>query len=658
MSRLRAAARIVIGASVACVAACGPRDPRAALSDKNIAYSPDAFVAEARAGHADSVKWFLDAGMDPNARDANGVTALAAAASNGNTDIARQLIAKGVDLKAERPVPQLPLMLAIRAHRSDLAVLLLDSGAHAYVQDDQWAPLMLASFLGDTRTVEALLRHKPDVNAKNDRGMTALLFAASGGHAPIARALLDNGAAIDAQDGGGHTALMLAANNGHADVVKLLLHRHADSKKANRAGATAASLAAGNGEQEILSLLGRPAATAASQSSTSTPSTSPAASSADEQTYDEAAKAAWRYIERNYRPATGLIDATAGYPYTTVWDIGSGIGALYAGHELALIDDAEYDRRIRRLLETLSTIDLYDRAAFNKVYATSTGKMIARGNRPSERGYGWSAIDLGRLLVWLKVLAVNQPAYANDAAKVVARLAMPRLVEGGYLRGEDLDHGGAPRTYQEGRVGYEQYAARGFAAWNTKPDKALRLDENSITMTIMGQQLPADIRGGDRITSDPLILMGLELGWDPPMDAFATAFLAAQQTRYQQTGKVTLLAEDAIGRPPYFFYYYCAFANAKSFGIDVQDPRGVVEQPRWVSSKAAFAWHTLRPSAYTAQALRLVQAARTPAGWGSGIYEGSGTPTGTLNVNTAAVILEAALVHARGGPILKTTGSH
>jgi hypothetical protein len=119
---------------------------------------------------------------------------------------------------------------------------------------------------------------------------------------------------------------------------------------------------------------------------------------------------------------------------------------------------------------------------------------------------------------------------------------------------------------------------------------------------------------------------------------------------------VTLTAEDAISRPPYFFYYYCAFANGKAFGLDVQDPRGAVEQPRWVSSKAAFAWHALRPSAYTELALRTVAPARTPAGWGAGVYEGSGGSTGTLNVNTAAVILTSALFQSRGTPLLQAGG--
>jgi hypothetical protein len=369
--------------------------------------------------------------------------------------------------------------------------------------------------------------------------------------------------------------------------------------------------------------------------------------------YADAGTTAWRYVERYYQPATGWVDATSGYPYTTVWDIASSLAALYAGHELKLLDTTEYNRRMRRALQTLKTIDLFDSAAFNKVYSTRTGSMAGRDQRPSKQGYGWSALDIGRLLVWLKIVAANQPQYADDAAAVVGRLMMNRIVRDGYLSGEDLDTSGQPRLYQEGQIGYEQYAARGFALWGFVPQKAMSMRENGVPVTVMGQTLFADIRGRDCVTSDPLILMGLELGWDRETEEQARQLLAAQEERYRKTGRVTVVAEDAVNVPPHFFYYYCAYSKNKDFAIDVQNQRAAVENPRWVSSKAAFAWHVLLPSPYTELALRTVSPARALNGWSSGVYETSGESTGTSNINTAAVILTATLVHMTGEPLLK-----
>lgn len=375
----------------------------------------------------------------------------------------------------------------------------------------------------------------------------------------------------------------------------------------------------------------------------------------DRRLYTDAAATAWAYVDRHYRPSTGLIEPTSGYRYATVWDIASGLSALYAAHELKLLSTADYNLRVSKALDTLTTAALFDEGGFNKLYSTTTGQMVGTDGRATSRGFGWSALDIGRLLVWLKIVAEHQPQHRDAATKIVSRLAMDRIVTGGYLYGEDLDQAGAVRRYQEGRIGYEQYAAHGFALWGASPVRALRLHENSIPITIMDVPLPVDIRGGDRLTSDPLVLMGLELGWDMETEQVALQFLRVQEARYRNTGLVTLTGEDAVDIAPHFFYYYCAYTNGKAFGIDVQDRRAVVDGPRWVSAKAAFAWHVLRPSAYTDLTVQAVSRARGAAGWSSGVYEGSHAPTGAPNINTAAVILTAALVHAHGGPVLRDT---
>lgn len=371
----------------------------------------------------------------------------------------------------------------------------------------------------------------------------------------------------------------------------------------------------------------------------------------DQRLFDDAARSAWAYVERHYVPATGLVDATAGYAYTTVWDVASGIAALYCGQALGFLDEAEYDTRLRRVLATLRGMGIVEGTAFNKVYSTRTAAMIGRDERPSARGYGWSTTDLGRLLIWLRIIADTQPQYAADAAAIVKRLDFTRLVADGYTWGEDFDAAGKPRRYQEGQIGYEQYSARGFAAWGANVDRALDLDANGVPVKIMGRTVYADARGRDRLTSDPIILMGLETGWDPPMERLARQVLGVQEVRYRQTGRFTLVAEDAISRPPHFFYYYSVYTHRKAFGVDVQRLGAFVDQPRWVSAKAAFAWHALLPRQYTRIAMRTVQPARTAGGWGSGVFEGSGQSTGTLNVNTAATILTAALVQRRGLPL-------
>jgi len=369
----------------------------------------------------------------------------------------------------------------------------------------------------------------------------------------------------------------------------------------------------------------------------------------DRDVFMDAARTAWTYIDHEYNAQTGLVNSVAGYKYATVWDIGSGLLALFSANQLGLLPDADYDQRMRRALQTLTETRLFDNGAFNKNYHTETGRIAGRnGQEEATRdGYGWSALDLGRLLLALKIIAANQPQYAEQAQAIVARVDFSRLVAGGYLRGEDLGpQSRRARAYQEGRLGYEQYSALGYAAWGHPPERALRISD-ARPITILGVPLLADTRGGDLLTSEPFVMYGLEAGWTPEIRDLAWRVLAAQEARWRQTGSVTVVNEDALNGPPYFLYY-SVYADGKEFPVAPPEGAAPGPTPRTVSTKGAFGWHALLPSAYTWLAVQKVAAARTSRGWGAGVFEESGRISGGENVNTAAVILEATLFTRRG----------
>lgn len=380
---------------------------------------------------------------------------------------------------------------------------------------------------------------------------------------------------------------------------------------------------------------------------------------ADERRYFmEAARTAWRYGEHFYRSGSGIIAPVPFYDYATTWDLGSSLAMLYCARELGFLPQADYVARMKLALGTLSRLALFDGAGFNKDYRVRNAAMVDRHRQSSSKGFGWSVTDIGRLLVWLKIIALHDPALAPTAEAVVRRLDFSRLVKDGYLWGEDLAPNGKRRIYIEGHIGYEQYAAQGFALWGHRPAKALRLSENAIPIPVMGHTVAADSRQRDRLTSEPFILAGLEVGLTPDMRRLARAVLGAQEERARRTGVLTIVSEDALDDAPHYFYYYCIFSNGKHFSIDVQDPDAVVERPRWVSTKAAFGWHALMPNGYTRRALEAVQPARESRGWSSGVYENSGRSTGTLNVNTAAVVMTAALYALEGEPMLARDHRH
>jgi hypothetical protein len=366
----------------------------------------------------------------------------------------------------------------------------------------------------------------------------------------------------------------------------------------------------------------------------------------------EVAEAAWAFIDRNWHDATGLVSATDHYAVVTTWDMGSMLAALYSAHGLGLIEEAEYDRRMARLLETLATVDLYDGVAFNKAYDSRTGRMVDRRDRPSAQGYGWSVLDLGRLLSWLRIVHQQTPRHASAARGVVQRLDFGALVEDGYLIGGNLERGRTV-TYVEGRIGYEQYAAEAFARWGHEAPLSASLTENTEPVNVNGYAVLADTRGRDRLTSEPFVLLGLELGWSDEMRPLASNVLGAQRARYESTGTVTVVSEDAMTEPPHYFYYYSLLLNGQTFVVDAQGARQAMDGPRWVSAKATYGWHALLPDDYTALAVAAVAPAVVPGqAVYSGVYEEDGRRAGSANVNTAGVILQTLLFREGGLPLI------
>ena len=369
-------------------------------------------------------------------------------------------------------------------------------------------------------------------------------------------------------------------------------------------------------------------------------------------TLEAAAARAWSYIEAHYQAGTGLVGTVPNYPVATLWDIASTIAAYHAARDLGLLDAAGYDSRMGRLLATLESMPLFEGIAFNKAYDTRTARMVDREGRASATGYGWSALDLGRLLAWLRIVAAREPRFAPAAERIVDRLDLDAIVARGWLVGGERLRGGTQR-FQEGRLGYEQYAARGFALWGAEAVHALDWTRSTRPVAIDGVTLLEDVRPNGCLTAEPFALEGLELGWDDDGFRLAGGLLAAQRARTDRTGIPTMTGEDASDSPPHYFYYYCVLLDGEAYAVAAHGQRRAPEGPRTISTKMAFAWYALTPNVYTRRVVDAVAPAALDTGWAAGLHETDRSPAGPTNVNTAAVILEAALFAAHGRPLLR-----
>ncbi|MES2523425.1 MAG: ankyrin repeat domain-containing protein [Gemmatimonadota bacterium] len=160
----------------------------------------DAPVADAvMKGDSTRVRLLIKQGLDVNAAQADGMTALHWAASRGDAATTRMLVSAGARLDAmTRNGNYTPLHLAARSGRADATKSLLDAGAN--------------------------------VNAiTTTGGATALHFASSNGDAATITALLDKGAPVDAREGAwSQTPLMWAAAANRVAAVEALIKRGAD----------------------------------------------------------------------------------------------------------------------------------------------------------------------------------------------------------------------------------------------------------------------------------------------------------------------------------------------------------------------------------------------------------------------------------------------
>lgn len=108
---------------------------------------------------------------------------------------------------------------------------------------------------GKLKELKKLISDGADVNAKNEYGNTALIYAACCGHNDCLSALIVAGADVNAKNDDGNTALTLAAGNGHKDCVAALIAAGADVNAKNNNGWTALILAAWNGHKGCVKLL-------------------------------------------------------------------------------------------------------------------------------------------------------------------------------------------------------------------------------------------------------------------------------------------------------------------------------------------------------------------------------------------------------------------
>lgn len=229
---------------------------------RHIDFKVEKWLQAAERGDLAAVNDFLDSGIDVNAGNSIGKTALMRATWGGHVGVIRVLLDRGASLTLQNsfghtaltialsrslrdhnggPDPRpLEMLLAAGARYELREAVMMNDVALARARLDEGAdpdtgagtyegPLLkLAAEDDQPAIVDLLLDRGADIEATDDLGRRPLLSAASSGRTAVVRRLLDRGADINGDDWSDQTALSEAAVHGHRDVVALLLSRGAE----------------------------------------------------------------------------------------------------------------------------------------------------------------------------------------------------------------------------------------------------------------------------------------------------------------------------------------------------------------------------------------------------------------------------------------------
>ncbi|MBB1313714.1 DUF3131 domain-containing protein [Aliivibrio sp. SR45-2] len=351
------------------------------------------------------------------------------------------------------------------------------------------------------------------------------------------------------------------------------------------------------------------------------------------------AKKAQYYFDRNWNENTGLTDSVQGYHHVTMWDVASDISAQFSLEGLGLQSKEFTHRKLKRLLTTLLEAPLYQSKLPNREYSTKTGKPSGRYSNTKSNGNGWSALDIGRLLIWLHIIKQEKEELAPLVDNIVSKWSLASSVHNKTLYGTKL--GKQSEHYrQEGRLGYLQYAASGFALFGF--DVSESYQKTDIDKVII-DDIPfyIDSRNMPFSTPDPYVLTRLELGeptaWWDQLDTIYTL----HKTKEKQTKRLWVFGEDAMNQTPWFAYNNIFFYG-KSW-LSTSAGGKPIEVFQVFSNKVAFGLSVIYDDEY---AERLVENVIANSLYSrsvpTGIYSDGLTNT-AHNINTNSMILSSLL---------------
>jgi ankyrin repeat protein len=185
---------------------------------------------------------------------------MVAAEGKNREEIFKTLLKAGGSIDAERTAKNKTALMffAESDGKEEFVKLIIEVGAVIEAKDNEGrTALMFAIKNNRIKNFEALLKAGADIEAKNNSGRTGLMIAIENNRIEIINIFLIGAkrANIEARDNRGRTPLMIAIENNKIEIVKILIELGADINAKDNKGQTAMELALAAGFKEITQLL-------------------------------------------------------------------------------------------------------------------------------------------------------------------------------------------------------------------------------------------------------------------------------------------------------------------------------------------------------------------------------------------------------------------
>ena len=267
---------LILLVSILSFAACGARSdettPEMAqnmLKLRGFNFTEPEFFRAIKLNDGVAVKGFLQGGINANAKNKEGETALTYAIQYAETPLIKLIVEKA-DINARDGLGNSPLHLALTKKKDDIFKLLLEKNAdvnvsgRANAKTNDQTVLYVAVARDDEELVRQLLERGADPNIPDSAGSLPLVEAVIDANASpnIVKMLLDKGADVNKTEteNGAH-ALIFAAQNAQLssdarrEIVKMLLDKGADKSIREKDGKTALDWAKEKKNAETVELL-------------------------------------------------------------------------------------------------------------------------------------------------------------------------------------------------------------------------------------------------------------------------------------------------------------------------------------------------------------------------------------------------------------------